>query len=97
MMDLFDVEATERIESEIDAFISKRSRERKEANAEEEAWKESTRRVNEKRRQANRKAWIDYFGHMNRLYLSLAADHADRRSRLMAESGYEPDDRPEAA
>ncbi len=92
-----DVEAAERVEAELDAFVLKRSREREEANAVEAAWAESERRVREKRRQANRKAWIDYFGHMNRLYLSLAADHADRRSRLMAESGYEPDDRPEAA
>jgi hypothetical protein len=97
MMDLFDVEATERIESEIDAFISKRSRERKEANAEEEAWKESTRRVNETRRRANRQAWIDHFGHMNRLHLSLAAEDADKRVCLLAESGYEPDEGPDAA
>jgi hypothetical protein len=38
---------------------------RKEANAEEEAWKESTRRGNEKRRRANRLEWIAHHGMMN--------------------------------
>jgi hypothetical protein len=93
-VDLFDVEAVERVEAELDNFISKRSRAREEANRTEAAWAESTRRVNEKRWRANRLAWIDYFGKMNRLHLSLAAEHADRRSRLMLEGGYEPDEAP---
>jgi hypothetical protein len=37
-----DVEAAERVEAELDAFILKRSRSQEEANREEEAWKEST-------------------------------------------------------
>jgi hypothetical protein len=89
-----DVEAVERAEASIDAFINKRHRGREKVNAEEEAWKESTRRVNETRRQVNRQAWIDYFDHMNRLHLSLAAEHADKRARLMAEGGYELEESP---
>jgi hypothetical protein len=68
---------------------------REEENAEEELWRASERRVREKRRRANRQAWIDHHGHMNLLHLGLAAEHADKRSRLMLEGGYEPD--PEAA
>jgi uncharacterized protein YifE (UPF0438 family) len=83
-----NVEAVERVEAELDAFINKRSREREEANREEEAWKESTRRVNETRRRANRCAWIDHHGHMNLLHLGLAAEHADKRLRLMLETGH---------
>jgi hypothetical protein len=88
MMDLFDAEAVERAEDSIDAFINKRSKAKKTANTEEEAWKESTRRVNEKRRRANRWAWMDHHGHMNLLHLGLAAEHADKRSRLMLETGH---------
>ncbi len=95
-MDL-DVEAVERVEAELDAFINKRSKAKAKANAEEEAWKESTRRVNEKRRRANRWAWIDHHGHMHSLHLALASEHADKRSRLMAEGGYEPGDEPPEA
>lgn len=89
-----DVEAVERAEASIDAFINKRHRGREKVNAEEEAWKESTRRVNEKRRLADRQAWIDHFGHMHRLHLALADEHAAKRARLLAECGYEPEEFP---
>jgi hypothetical protein len=83
-----NVEAVERVEAELDAFINKRSREREEANREEEDWKESTRRVNEKRRRANRCAWVDHHRQINLLHLGLAAEHADKSSRLMLETGH---------
>ncbi len=89
-----DVEAVEAAEASLDAFTSKRARDKENANEEEELWKASTRLVNEKRRQANRMAWIDYYGHMHRLHLGLAAEHADKRSRLMLEGGYEPEEAP---
>ena len=96
-MDL-DVEAVARAEASIDAFINSRSRAKEKANTEEEAWKESTRKVNEKRRRANRWAWISHHGHMHSLHLALASEHASKRSRLMAEVGYyEPDDEPPEA
>jgi hypothetical protein len=89
-----DVEAVEAAEASLDAFINKRARDKEKANEEEELWKASTRLVNEKRRRANRMAWIDYYGHMHRLHLSLAAENADKRSRLMLEGGYEPEEAP---
>jgi hypothetical protein len=95
MMDLFDVQAAEKAEAQIDQFISKRAREKREANAVEAAWTESERRVREKRRQTNRQAWIDHYAHMHRLHLSLAAEHADKRSRVLLET--KPDQGPEAA
>lgn len=85
MLDRADFEAVERVEAELDAFVNKRAKEREDANREEEAWKESTRRVNEKRRRENRQSLIDYYGHMPRLHLDLAAEYANRRSRLMPE------------
>lgn len=56
-VDLFDVDAIERAESEIDRFILKRSRFQEAANREEQAWKESTRRVNVSRRRETRAAY----------------------------------------
>jgi hypothetical protein len=90
-----DVDALEKAEAQIDAFIAKRCREREEANVVEAAWAESERRVREKRRQTNRQAWIEHHGHMNLLHLGLAAEHADKRSRLLLET--KPDQGPEAA
>jgi hypothetical protein len=94
-LDLFDVDKIEAVEASLDAFINSRSKAKEKANAEEELWRASERRVREKRRRSNRQAWIDHYGHMNVLHRSLAAEHADKRSRLMLESGYEPDDGPE--
>lgn len=85
MLDRADFEAVERVEAELDSFINKRSREREEANRTEAAWAESERRVVERRRETNRERWINYFEHMHRLHLDLAAEHANRRSRLMPE------------
>jgi hypothetical protein len=90
-----NVEAAERVEAELDNFISKRSREREEADRVEAVWVESARRHRARRRERNRQAWIDHHDLMNRLHLGLAAEHADKRSRLMLESGYEPDEAPE--
>lgn len=44
-MDLLDVAAAEAAEASIDQFINRCSRGWEDANREEEAWKESTRRV----------------------------------------------------
>lgn len=81
-----DVDKIEAVEKALDEFINARSRQKKEANAEEELWRASERRVREKRRRANRQAWIDHHGYMNRLHLGLANEHADKRSRLMLET-----------
>jgi hypothetical protein len=97
MMDLFDVEAVEAAEASIDAFINKRSKDKEKANEEEEVWKASTRLANAKRRRENRKLWIDHHGVMNALHTGLALEHANKRARLLAEGGYEPEDGPEAA
>jgi hypothetical protein len=94
-LDLHDVDAVEKAEAQIDAFISKRAKEREEANKLEEFWAEQERRHRERQREANRRAWIDHHGVMSRLHTGLAAEHADRRSRLLAECGYEPDEAPD--
>ncbi len=87
-------EETEAVEQALDQFIERRARDREDANREEEAWKESTRRVNAKRREENRLAWIDYYGRMHHAHLGIAEDHARRRAQLLAEREYEPDEAP---
>jgi hypothetical protein len=94
-MDLFDVEAAEKAEAQIDAFISKRVKEREDANKEAKFWVEQERHHRERRREENRQAWLDFYEHMNRLHLVLAAEHADKRSRLLAEGEYEPGENPD--
>ncbi len=89
-----DVEKTERAEADLDRFINARSRQKNEANTEEELWRASERRVREKRRRENRQEWIDYYGSMHRVHLGIAEGHARRRAQLMAEAGYEPEDEP---
>ena len=89
-----DLEDLEKAEQQIDQFIERRARERADANKEEEFWLEQERRHRERRREANRRAWLDFYEHMNLLHLGLAAEHADKRSRLLAESGFEPDEAP---
>jgi flavin-dependent dehydrogenase len=91
-LELFDVEAAEKAEKSIDAFINARSKAKENANREQELWKESTRRVNEKRRNRNRWEWIRFHGNLHRLYTQSAAEHAAKRARLLREAGYEPDD-----
>jgi hypothetical protein len=92
-----DVEAAERAEKSIDEFINKRARDKAEANKEEEELRAVARRIREKRRRDNRKLWIDHHGVMNALHTGLALEHANKRARLLAESGYEPEDGPEAS
>ena len=69
----------------IDALIEKRSRDKKRVNEEEDRWKASERRHQEKRRRENRQAWLEYYEKMNRLHLGIAEEHASRRSQLLAE------------
>ena len=90
-----DVEALEQAEAQINAFIDRRAKERVDANNLEAFWAEEDRRIRERRREANRKLWIDYYGSMHRVHLDIAEGHAKRRSQLMAEGGYELDETPD--
>jgi hypothetical protein len=82
-----DVNAAERAERDLDAFINRRSRVKEKANAEEAAWAESTRRYNARRRERNRQEWRAY--HLNqadcleRTAAELAARHRAKAERLI--------------
>ena len=82
-MDLFDVEAPERAEGEIDRFILKRERDRSEANEIEAMWKASERRHRERRRRENRAAWYSHHEHMRDLHQGLADEHRIKAEDLL--------------
>lgn len=83
-MDLFDLEAVERAEAELDNFISKRSREREEANRTEELWRASERRNRHKIRLANGHAWVEYFDHLALCHERRADEFRDRSREVLA-------------
>jgi septal ring factor EnvC (AmiA/AmiB activator) len=89
-------EATERVEAELDDFINRRAREKAEVNLIEEEWVKTERRDRQRRREANRLVWMDFYERMNRLHLGLAAEHADKRARLMVEAGHTEQEQAEA-
>jgi hypothetical protein len=92
-----DVDKIEAVEAGLDAFINSRSREKGEANAQEAAWAETTRRENEKRRNRDRWERIRYHAHLHQLKTQSAARHAQERDRLLIEAGCEPDNGPREA
>jgi hypothetical protein len=76
-----DIRRSEQVESELDAMIERRARQ-KNPDEEHELWRESVRRYNARRREENRLAWCDYF---SRLAGSLRAraEECDRRVALL--------------
>jgi hypothetical protein len=55
-----DVEATERLEAELDGLIERRARQAADEEHVEELWAESVRRYHEERHRENALAWADY-------------------------------------
>ena len=47
-----------------------------------------------RRQMDNRDSWLSFHESMHKTHLRIAAEHADKRSRLMAESGFDPDTSP---
>jgi hypothetical protein len=86
-----DVARGEKVEAELDAFVSARHRKRvaeEGERAEEATWRESERRHEAARREANRLAWVEYHrGQAERcraVLASLASYHSERAERYRA-------------
>ena len=73
-----------RASDEIDRLIEKRAAEREEANFEEMAWKESTRKHNAKLRRQHRAEWFAYFSNLADS-LRRSADEFDARASALLE------------
>jgi hypothetical protein len=92
--DLYDVAAAEKAEKQLSQFLERRSKDSRTEESDrafENELETRERRRIEKRRAENRQAEIDNLLHLHRVYLGAAARVADRRSRLMLENRYEPD------
>jgi hypothetical protein len=83
-MDLFDVVTTEAAEQQIDAFIEKRSREAKDADAIEALWAVQDRLARQRNREANRQAWIAFHRGLARSHAALSESHEARAASLAA-------------
>ena len=72
------VAKTEAAEKELDSFINRRSKTKKQANAQEALYAANLRHYQGKHREENRKAWIDYYERMYRAHSRLAVRYAEK-------------------
>jgi hypothetical protein len=79
-----DIARGEMVEKELNAMIERRSRQKYPEEA-SEAWQESVRRYNARRREENRLAWCDYFSHLAGS-LRTRAEEYDRRAQTLMET-----------
>lgn len=84
-----EIAAGEHVEMEIDQFISRSHDQRVKAEGErtvEEAWRESERREEVRRREENRDGWLSWYRHLESGYLERAAE-CGRRASLIEDRG----------
>lgn len=87
---MLDPVAVERVEAELDSFIEKRARERKDADTVEDLWRASEHAHAEKLREANRLALLDYHrGQAARLRNTLEALVSKHEERVRELLGHE--------
>lgn len=92
-----DAEKTEKLEAEFNQLIERRAKEaakdEEHRSVEEEMDRRSRARMLRRQRD-NWDSWLSFHESMHKTHIRIAAEHADKRSRLMAEAGYEPDEDP---
>jgi hypothetical protein len=79
-----DIARGEMVEKELNAMIERRSRQKDPEEA-SEAWQESVRRYNVRRREENRLAWCDYFERLSACLRARAEEYDHRAQMLMEE------------
>jgi hypothetical protein len=77
-----DIARGEMVEKELNAMIERRSRQKDPEEA-SEAWQESVRRYNVRRREENRLAWCDYFERLSACLRARAEEYDQRAQTLM--------------
>jgi hypothetical protein len=83
---LVDIAHGELAEAELDRFIVTRYRKEPDADERDELWKASVRLYNARRREENRRAWGDYFGHLAASLRARAEEYDRRAARLEEEA-----------
>ena len=76
-----DIARGEMVERELDNLITRRSKQ-KDPEEESEAWQESVRRYNVRRREENRLAWCDYFSRLAGSLRARATEYDQRVAQL---------------
>jgi pentatricopeptide repeat protein len=79
-----DIARGEMVEKELNAMIERCSRQKDPEEA-SEAWQESVRRYNVRRREENRLAWCDYFERLSACLRARAEEYDHRAQMLMEE------------
>jgi hypothetical protein len=85
-----DIAQGEKVEGELDIFIERRERERRQVEGDrraEEMWMESERVYFAKRQEDNRIAWCEYHRRLSALHQALADEHDAELQKL--ENGHE--------
>jgi hypothetical protein len=72
----------ERVEAELDAFVTKRAREAKDANRTAELWLKSEREHREKRRHQNGLGWIRHYEGLAATHRALALENDDKANHV---------------
>ena len=72
-----------RASDEIDRLIEKRGRQHEEANFEEMAWKESTRKHNAKLRRQHRAEWFSFYSRLAASHALISRDFERRAEALL--------------
>jgi hypothetical protein len=80
-----DIARSEAVEADLDRLIVRRSRQ-KDAEEASEAWQESVRRYNARRREENRLAWCAYFSRLAGSLRARAKEY-DQRAALLEDRG----------
>jgi hypothetical protein len=79
---LVDIAHSEMVEKELDLLIERRSRREPDPDEQEELWRESVRRHNERVQEENRAAWCEYHqGQAERLRANLEALIAEHEAK----------------
>jgi hypothetical protein len=81
---MVEIARGEMVEKELNAMIERRSRQKDPEEA-SEAWQESVRRYNVRRREENRLAWCDYFERLSACLRARAEEYDHRAQMLMEE------------
>ena len=79
-----DIAHGEMVERELDRLITRRSK-HKDPEEQSEAWQQSVRRYNVRRREENRLAWCDYFERLSACLRARAEEYDHRAQMLMEE------------
>jgi len=81
-----DISAGEKVEAELNVFITRRHEKRVAGEGErqaEEMWRESVARFNERAQAEIRSRWIEYHQNLCRLHTQLATKHEEKAQRLL--------------